>query len=82
MFRAQNLKTGLNTANIKKKGTNTTNKYSFHAVVFVEAFITEKFSLQPELLYCSQDSKEQIISVSSIILRGDATVKLDYIHSP
>lgn len=50
-------------------------KTSIHLGVVAEIVLTDKFSVQPELLYSGQGFKEETIS-------GDNTTKLGYINIP
>lgn len=84
---AQEIKTGfkigLNASNLHEEAAETKNKYSFHAGMFIEAFINEKFAIQPELLYSSQGSKEEgKMPFPFSGIPAKATLTLNYINLP
>ncbi|WP_400076217.1 porin family protein [Winogradskyella sp. R77965] len=66
------LKAGLNLANLNG-ADDASNLTSFHVGGFAEIELSEKFSLQPELLYSRQGAKEQ---------EDDVKIKLDYLSIP
>jgi len=66
------LKTGLNISNFIGGDADRNNIFSFHAGGFAEFELSEKFSLQPELLYSRQGSEaENVINI-----------KVDYLAIP
>nr|WP_309759893.1 porin family protein [Flavobacterium sp.] len=70
------IKGGYNLAAVRFDGDGETEQRSgFHVGVYGESFISESFSIQPELLYSQQGYK---ITNSS----GTFTQKLDYINLP
>ena len=70
------LKGGLNFALISGDGTdNFDGRFAFHVGAVSEIPITEKFSVQPELLYSSQGDKGTFDGM-------DITFKLDYLNLP
>ncbi len=75
-------KLGLNVANIKEDGTDTKSKVGFHGGVFIEAFLNDKISIQPELLYSSQGTKEDVPKNMGFHFSGTGVLKLDYIQIP
>jgi|SRR5690625_2375699 len=54
------------------------NRTSFHIGAFVEIPLSEKFALQPEVLYSSEGAGWSV----GLISVGDADLKLDYIRMP
>ncbi len=83
---AQEMKTGfkfgLNVANLHEEGVDTKNKMGFHAGVFIEAFIGAKISIQPELLYSTQGSKEEGVLPFPYSIPVKTTIKMGYINLP
>ena len=66
------LKAGLNIANVLGGDVDRNNLFDFHAGAFAEFKVSEKFSLQPEIVYSRQGTEVENI----------ATIKLDYINVP
>lgn len=74
------VKTGLNLANLTGNDTDDLKtRTSFHFGGLAEIMISDKFSLQPELLYASQGSKMEYESMYSV---EESTIKLDYLNLP
>ena len=70
------IKGGYNLAAVSFDGDGETGqRHGFHIGIYGESFISESFSIQPELLYSQQGYK---ITNSS----GTFTQKLDYINLP
>ena len=70
------IKGGYNLAAVRFDGNDQTEqRHGFHIGVYGESFISESFSIQPELMYSQQGYK---ITNSS----GTLTQKLDYINLP
>src|SRR5690606_23573906 len=72
-------KAGLNLANLNGM-EDTEMKVGFHVGAFAEIFFTDKFSLQPELLYSTQGAKGEIMSGTP--LATDFEAKYDFINIP
>ncbi|MGA1227075.1 MAG: porin family protein [Tamlana sp.] len=69
-------KAGLNLASVSGDDTDDLDsRTSFHLGVVAEIAISDKFSLQPELLYSAQGAKESFEGI-------DIDLKLDYINLP
>lgn len=69
-------KAGLNIANISGEGIeNNDVRTSFHLGGVVEFEISDKFSVQPELVYSAQGAKTKFKGI-------DATMALDYLNVP
>lgn len=76
-------KGGVNFASIRGDNTETADgRTSFHIGGFVEIPISERFSVQPEVLYSSQGWKidQRLGNNGSVKLKADS--KLDYINVP
>ncbi|MFD0701261.1 porin family protein [Myroides pelagicus] len=75
-------KTGLNVSNLSG-AEDASSRTSFHVGAVAEIFFTEKFSVQPEVLYSAQGYK-----VSDNVLHNGApveikeTARMDYINIP
>ena len=81
------IKGGLNVATQNFSGEGAPNPSSmvgFHIGGFVEIKISEKFSIQPELLYSTQGSKVENVTgnVEGTNYTGDIDFKLSYINIP
>ncbi|MFD2562171.1 porin family protein [Aquimarina rubra] len=73
-------KAGLNLANITGDGTeNLDMRTSFHIGALVEIPLSDKFALQPELMYSAQGAKFEF---SDFGLTDESTIKLDYLNIP
>ena len=77
-------KAGLNLASVSGDETDDLDgRTGFHVGAVAEFSLSEKFSLQPELLYSTQGAKfEETAFEQGVTARGEATVKLDYILLP
>lgn len=76
------VKAGVNLANLSIKpndGDKPDGRTSFHIGGLVEIPVTEKFSVQPELLYSSLGSKDKISNGGESF---ESTIKLDYLSLP
>jgi hypothetical protein len=69
------LKGGLNVSNLVGDINDNTFRTSVHLGIFSEIMISDKFSLQPELLYSGQ-------GYSGRVLPGFSRSKYDYINFP
>lgn len=78
------VKAGLNLASIGGDETDDVDaRTSFHIGGIVEIVITEKFSVQPELLYSAQGAKSKFSeSGADFSFSEESTIKLDYINLP
>jgi len=81
---AQNIrfgaKAGVNLASINGDETDDFDmRTSFHVGAVVEIPLSDKFSVQPELLYSSQGAKSEF---SELDVTGDYKFKLDYLNVP
>src|SRR5690554_1267999 len=77
------VKAGLNMASIGGDDTGMDGRTSFHAGGLVEIVLSDKFSLQPEILYSSQGAKqEESYSFFGVDVEEKITMKLDYINVP
>ncbi|MEK6494635.1 porin family protein [Myroides odoratimimus] len=75
-------KTGLNVSNLTNSD-GLSSRTSMHVGAVAEIFITEKFSVQPELLYSAQGAKSDFaIDGNGNFDFGKTTLKLDYITIP
>ncbi len=73
-------KAGLNLASIVgDEADDFDGKTSFHFGVVAEIMISEKFSVQPELLYSAQGAE---ITYEDDFEKEEVTIKLDYINIP
>ncbi|SKB90017.1 outer membrane insertion C-terminal signal [Soonwooa buanensis] len=71
------IKAGANISSISKDGfEDTKSKVGFNAGVFMNAPLSEQFSIQPEVMYSQMGSKVNFTDNAS------ATLKLDYITVP
>lgn len=69
-------KAGVNLSNLSGgDADNLDMKVGFHVGAFAEIFFTDKFALQPELLYSTQGAKGEILG-------GDFEAKYDFINIP
>jgi len=66
-------KAGINIANLNGGDIDTDMKIGFHVGAFAEILFTDKFALQPELLYSAQGAKAS---------EGDVKTNLDFINIP
>src|SRR5690606_16858190 len=73
-------KAGVNFANLNGSDVDTDMKVGFHVGAFAEIFFTDKFALQPELLYSTQGAKGEIMSGTP--LATDFEAKYDFINIP
>lgn len=80
------LKAGVNFANMSidpDEGEKMDSRTSLHIGGFVEIPITEKFSVQPELLYSSQGSQQKTTEeIFGEEFNLEVKLKLDYINIP
>ena len=77
-------KAGVNFASITGDDTDDLDgRTSFHVGIVAEIVISDKFSVQPELLYSSQGAtSEDSYTEEDINIKEEGTVKLDYINLP
>ena len=78
------IKGGINLATITGDDTDDLDgRTSFHVGVVAEIAISDKFSVQPELLYSSQGAtSEDSYTEEGFNVKEEVTVKLDYINLP
>ncbi|WP_312766360.1 porin family protein [Epilithonimonas sp.] len=82
------LKAGLNVSSISKDGyEDSKSKAGFYGGVFMNAPLSEMFSIQPEVLYSQLGSKVTQVSSGTILgtnytNRTSASLNLDYITVP
>jgi hypothetical protein len=72
------VKGGLNVSSItntEESGVNSKSLIGFHVGFFSEFMLSDKFAIQPELLYSAQGVKLEAAG-------GDGDIKLDYINIP
>jgi len=72
-------KAGLNVANIVDKDKDNYAKAGFHIGAFVEVPLSEKLSVQPELIFSTQGSKSE---GSTVLQEAKMKDKLNYINIP
>lgn len=77
-------KGGINLANIVGDDAGDANMFvGFNAGFFVEIPVTDKLTIQPELLYSAQGSKsEGPLVIEGNVYDVEATIKLNYINIP
>lgn len=77
-------KGGINLANIAGDDAGDANMYvGFNAGMFVEIPVTDKLTIQPEILYSAQGSKsEGPLVIEGNVYDVEATIKLNYINIP
>lgn len=77
------VKAGVNFANLGGDVENGDMITGLHVGVLAEFMLTEKFGIQPELLYSLQGStSERSAESMGVSLNYDYTLKLDYINIP
>lgn len=78
------LKGGMNIANFSGDIEENSSKVSFHAGGFAEIKISDKFSIQPELLYSEQGTKMDGLSevIDFTTYTADISFRLSYINIP
>lgn len=76
------VKGGLNLSSLSgdTEGMDLKSKFGFHAGAFVEIKFSEKFALQPELLYSTQGTRFDDIEVDGY--EAKTCFNLDYINVP
>ncbi|WP_299221998.1 porin family protein [uncultured Aquimarina sp.] len=73
-------KAGLNLSNITGDFTDElSTRTSFHIGALVEIPLTDKFALQPEIMYSAQGAKYEF---SEVGFTDESTIKLDYLNIP
>lgn len=77
-------KAGVNFANIGGDNTDGLDALTgFHIGGLVEIPVTERFAVQPEILYSAQGAKREVTeSFSSVTFKATGKTKLDYINLP
>lgn len=81
-------KAGLNVSSISGDLENTSSRTGFNVGVVAEYFVTEKFSIQPEILYSAQGAKFEYTDFIDVGVgmpqrfTVKETMKLDYINVP
>lgn len=84
-------KAGVNFANLNGSEADTDMKVGFHVGAFAEIFFTDKFALQPEVVFSQQGAKAsgEIPYTSTfngteinVLLEGEQSTSLSYINIP
>ncbi|TYP98830.1 outer membrane protein with beta-barrel domain [Tenacibaculum adriaticum] len=80
-------KAGLNIANVSGDVENNDARTSFHVGGVAEIKISDKFSLQPELVYSAQGLTSELEETfddgtNVVTIKADGTLKLDYLNVP
>ncbi|MDY0090170.1 MAG: porin family protein [Flavobacteriaceae bacterium] len=76
-------KAGLNISNLTGDTEDTKSKIGFHLGGVIEIKITDKFSVQPELLFSTQGAKyEESESFGGESYKYETTMKLNYLNIP
>ncbi|MCC9071538.1 PorT family protein [Flavobacterium sp. F-65] len=78
-------KAGLNVSTLTGDVEDVSSKVGFHVGGFAEIKLSDKFSIQPELLYSTQGAKEKTSDFdfdTMEVISTDFTVKLAYINVP
>lgn len=76
-------KVGLNISTLTGDIENTNNKIGFHIGGFAEIKVSDKFSVQPEILYSSQGTKgEETYTDLSGSFKVNLTQELSYLNIP
>ncbi len=76
-------KAGVNFANIRANNENPDYRVSFHFGLTAEYKLSEKFAIQPELLYSEQGAKvSTIIDYNGNEFEFNTTTQLDYLNIP
>lgn len=81
-------KAGLNVSSISGDLENSSSRTGFNVGVLAEYFVTEKFSIQPEILYSAQGVKADYTDEIDLgfgnyqVFTVKETLKLDYINVP
>jgi hypothetical protein len=73
------VKAGLNLANLNGDDLDFDLRTSFHVGGIIEFELSDKFSLQPELMYSAQGAKRSINIQGTDV---DYTAKVDYLNIP
>ncbi len=77
------VKGGLNVATLTGDIENASSKIGFHVGGFAEIKISEKFAIQPELLYSTQGAKRDFSEVfDGDAISTDAKINLAYLNIP
>ncbi len=77
------IKAGLNLSDLSGDAETTEPRLSFHIGATVELMISEKFSVQPELIYSSQGGRGEYFDYyMGNRIEVEETLKLDYIYIP
>lgn len=73
-------KAGLNIANLTgDTDSSIDSRIAFHAGAVAEFLISEKFSVQPELLFSAQGAKNEYTEEGNVV---KSTMKLNYLNLP
>ncbi|PSG88574.1 porin family protein [Aurantibacter aestuarii] len=80
-------KAGLNVATIGGDVEDASSRISFHVGGYAEFMVSDKFSVQPELVYSSQGTQEEYkesFESNGVVFDGEYEdkLKLDYINLP
>jgi len=77
------LKGGLNVASLRGDVDEPSPRLGVHFGVTAEIRVSERFSIQPELMYSMQGIREEgSLMIDGNFVEGEATTKLDYIILP
>lgn len=80
------LKGGLNLSNFSgdTEDVNLKSKAGFNIGGFVEIKLSDKYAIQPELLYSTQGSKVkgEFVQIDDVLYRGNVCFNLSYINVP
>ncbi len=77
------VKAGVNFATLSGDVEDVNSRTTFHFGGVVEISISEKFSVQPELLYSSQGAKSEFTETfEGVTVSANQEIKLDYINVP
>ena len=77
------VKGGINIANIVSKDDSADSKVGFHVGAFAEIKISDKFSIQPELLFSTQGATaKETVYVEGAFYNGEVKFNLSYINVP
>ncbi|QAA80595.1 PorT family protein [Aequorivita sp. H23M31] len=78
------VKGGINLASVGSDGDSDVNTITaFHVGGLMEIALSERFALQPELVYSGQGAKvNRSASREDVIINANAKIKLDYLNIP
>lgn len=77
------VKGGVNVGNIISANDRADSKVGYHIGSFSEVRVSERFSIQPEILYSRQGATaEETATISGVLYSGKVDLKLSYIYVP